>query len=230
MKQKYIILFFFSILLMNCAKTKNDPEFIKKATGRYLFNSDEVVSVYFKDNDLYLEWRGAKNIKPLQTNDTTFFVKEMNEKIQFLIKSSDQLVYMVLLPKKEEDSVTYNFRKLNKNERVPSEYLKENEFEKAIEKYLTIKKNDSLDPSISEKNFNKSGYTELRKKKYEMAINYFKINAILYPESSNVYDSLGEAYMKSGDTIQAISNFKKSLELDSGNSRVKRYLKRLEKN
>jgi tetratricopeptide (TPR) repeat protein len=229
MKIKHIILFFFSILLMDCAKTKNDPEFIKMTTGRYLFNSDEVVTVYFKKNELYLQWRGAKDIKPLQTNENTFFVKEMNEKIQFLTNPADQQVYMVLIPKKEGDSVSYNFRKLGENERVPSEYLRDNEFEKALAKYVIIKKNDSLDPAISENNFNKSGYKELRNKNYEMAINYFKINAMLYPESSNVYDSLGEAYMKSGDTIQAISNYKKALELDSGNRRAKRYLKRLEK-
>jgi predicted Zn-dependent protease len=51
----------------------------------------------------------------------------------------------------------------------------------------------------------------------------------LYPNSSNVYDSLAEAYMKSGDTVQSIENYKKSLTLDSGNERAKRQLKKLEK-
>ena len=32
----------------------------------------------------------------------------------------------------------------------------------------------------------------------------FKINVALYPTSSNVYDSLAEAFMKSGDTVKAI--------------------------
>jgi predicted negative regulator of RcsB-dependent stress response len=43
-----------------------------------------------------------------------------------------------------------------------------------------------------------------------------------------VYDSLGEAFMKSGDTIEAIKNYKKSLALDSGNRRAKRILEKLE--
>lgn len=229
MNVKYIIYVFVSILFISCAKTTSDPEFIKKVSGRYLFNSDEVIEVHFKENNLFLAWRGAKNIKPLHTNDNIYFVKEMNEKIRFLTNPSDLKEYLVLVPKKEGDSVKYNFRKLEENEKIPSEYLKDGQFEKALTNYLTIKENDSLDPAISENNFNKSGYFELRNKNYEMAINYFKINVSLYPESSNVYDSLGEAYMKSGDTIQAISNYKKSLEFDSGNARVKRYIKRLEK-
>ena len=74
----------FIISLASCSSSTNSPEFIEKATGRYLYNSDEVIEVFFKENDLYMIWRGASNIKPLKVNDSTFFVKEMNEKIQFL--------------------------------------------------------------------------------------------------------------------------------------------------
>ncbi len=194
-----------------------------------MFNSDEVVEVYFDDNILYLKWRGANNIKPLAINENTFFVKEMNEKIQFLTNPSDQLQYLIIVPKKESDSIIYKYKKLGENEKIPSEFLRENEFDKALSEYLLIKQNDSLDPAISEKNFNSLGYAEMRDKNFDLAINFFKINAELYPESSNVYDSLGEAYMRKGDTVQAISNFEKSLEIDSANSRAKRYLKRLKK-
>ena len=94
---------------------------------------------------------------------------------------------------------------------------------------MAIKKKDSLDSAIDQGDLNSLGYTKLRDEKYAESINIFRINVALYPYSSNVYDSLGEAYMKSGDTIQAIENYKKSLALDSGNSRAKRQLKKLEK-
>lgn len=48
-----------------------------------------------------MEWRGAKKIKPLKVDDTTFFVKEMNEKIQFLVNPENQTTYIVLVPKEE---------------------------------------------------------------------------------------------------------------------------------
>ncbi len=46
------------------------------------------------------------------------------------------------------------------------------------------------------------------------AIDLLKLNVKIYPDSGNVYDSLGEAYMKSGQKQMAIDNYKKSLEKD----------------
>lgn len=218
-----------SILLISCSSSSNSDEFIKKVSGRYLFNSDEVIEVYFENNALFIKWRGATKIKPLKVNENTFYVKEMNEKVQFLTNPSNQLDYIVIVPKENEKSIEYNYRKLNAGEKIPSEYLKNKEFDKALEAYLTLKKYDSLDNAIKEGTLNSLGYKELRAENYENSINIFKINVELYPESSNVYDSLGEAYMKSGDTIQAIANYKKALELDSANSRAKRQIKKLEK-
>ena len=228
-KLKYFILIPLLVFIYNCSNKSNNPEFVKNTGGRYLFNSDEVISVYFKENEILMEWRGKKNIKPLKINDTTFFVKEMNEKIYFSMNPSDQQKYMVLVPKEESKIIVYNFRKLGTNEKIPSEYLKNNEFDKALEGYLAIKEKDSLDGAIDENTLNELGYQELRSKNYEYSINIFKVNVALYSNSSNVYDSLGEAYMKKGDTAQAIVNYKKSLELDSGNARAKRQIKKLEK-
>jgi len=221
-----IILF---MLLISCNSNFNSPEFILKATGRYLYNSDEVVKVYFIENEMYLAWRGANKIKPLKVDDATFFVKEMNEKIQFLTNPDNKTSYMVLVPKEENKPIVYNFRKLKDDEIIPSEYLENKEFDKALEGYLAIKKKDSLDSSIDEKYLNSLGYKALREKNFEMSKAVFKINAALYPNSSNVYDSLGEAYLKSGDTLKAIENYQKSLRLDSGNFRAKQQLKKLEK-
>lgn len=229
MKYKYLLFLFLLVFINSCSKKTNDPEFVKNVTGRYLYNSDELVSVHFDENELFMEWRGAKNIKPLKINDSTFFVKEMNEKVYFQINPSDKKLYMVLIPKEKDKPAEYNYRKLDKNEKIPSEYLMNNEFDKALDAYKVIKEKDSLDSTINENNLNTLGYKKLREKKYENAIDIFKINVALYPESSNVYDSLADAFMKSGDTIQAIKNYKRSLEFDSGNARAKRNIKRLEK-
>jgi two-component SAPR family response regulator len=230
MKLKSILpLIIVSLIIFSCNNPKNSESFIKKTTGRYLYNSDELIEVYFKENVLYLKWKGATEIKPLKINDDTFFVKEMNEKIQFLTNPSDKKEYIVLVPKEKGKAIIYNYKKLEENEKIPGEYLKNSEYSKALQGYLAIQKKDSLDSAIKESDFNSFGYKELRNKNFEKAIQIFSINVALYPNSSNVYDSLGEAYMKSGDTINAINNYKKSLALDSENKRAKRNIKRLEK-
>ena len=228
MKLKYFSVLILLIYIYSCTNNTNDPEFIKKVTGRYLYNSDEVVEVYFKENELYMVWRGAKSIKPLKVNENTFYVKEMNEKVQFLTNPDNQKEYIVLVPKEENSTIKYNYRKLEDQEKIPREYLKNNEFDKALEGYLAIKEKDSLDLLINEGDLNSLGYRELRENNFNDAINIFKINVALHPTSYNVYDSLGEALLKSGDTVQALVNFKKSLVYDSGNKRIKETIKRLE--
>jgi len=72
--------------------------------------------------------------------------------------------------------------------------------------------------------FNQLGYRYLGEEKYEEAIAVFAMNVDMYPESWNVYDSLGEAYMKSGQHDLAVLNYEKSLELNPENENGKRML------
>lgn len=229
---KYSSLFFVLALsfLISCSSTTNSPEFIKKTSGRYLYNSDEILEVYFENEELYLKWRGATNIKPLNVGDQQFFVKEMNEKIEFYNDSSTNNYFLTLVPKDKNDTIVQSFRKLKETEKIPSEYLENNNFEKALEGYLLIKETDSLDASIDEKNFNSLGYRELNSKNIDNALNIFKINMELYPYSSNVYDSYADALKVKGDTLQSIMYYKKSLALDSGNKRAKSFIEKYDKN
>lgn len=77
---------------------------------------------------------------------------------------------------------------------------------------------------LHEGEINDLGYTLLNEKKYEEAILVFKQNVQFFPNSGNCYDSLGEAYMKSGNKEQAILNYKKAIELDPNNENAKKIL------
>ena len=84
--------------------------------------------------------------------------------------------------------------------------------------------------SVIEYDLNNVGYRLLNENKFKDAIDIFKKNVKLYPKSSNVYDSLGEAYMKNGDKELAVENYKKSLELDPKNKNAKEMLMKLTNN
>jgi predicted negative regulator of RcsB-dependent stress response len=75
-----------------------------------------------------------------------------------------------------------------------------------------------------EATINQLGYSFLGGDQLKMAVAVFRFNAIRFPRSSNAYDSLGEAYKKSGNREQAVKNYKKSLELDPGNENAKQML------
>ena len=84
---------------------------------------------------------------------------------------------------------------------------------------------DLLEPLVNAK-----GYDLLNEKKYKESIEIFKLNTFAFPKSSNAFDSLGEAYLESGDKKGAIENYKKSLELDPDNGNAREVLKKIQAN
>ena len=65
--------------------------------------------------------------------------------------------------------------------------------------------------------------------KIDEAIRILELNTEFYPESSNTWDSLGEAYMKKGNKEKAIKFYKKSLELDPKNTNAKKMIEKMNK-
>lgn len=89
----------------------------------------------------------------------------------------------------------------------------------AIKEYRTLKAGrTAAEYDFAEPELNQLGYRLLQTKKVAEAIEIFKLNVEMYPQSANVYDSLGEGYLTRGDKELAIVNYKKSLELDPKNT------------
>ncbi len=82
---------------------------------------------------------------------------------------------------------------------------------------------------MNEGTLNNLGYRMLRDDRIQDAIKIFKLNIDIHPGYANGFDSLGEAYMVSGEKDLAIRNYKKSLELDPQNENAVNMLKKLEK-
>ena len=212
------------LLLISCTTSKNSNDFIKKATGRYFFNADEIIAVKFNEEKLLLTWRN-QNLEPLKINDSTFYVRELNEKLIF--NTSENKIQ--LAKKREHKDEVFVFNKLKEGEKTPSEYLLNNNFTAALKGYKLIKEKDSLSPVIRESSLNSLGYKYLKDEQHKKAIEIFKINIELYPKSSNTYDSTGDAYLKTKDTVNAIIYYKKALAINSENRSAKRTLSKLTK-
>ena len=94
--------------------------------------------------------------------------------------------------------------------------------------YEGVSERIGIDPQPPESRMNTLGYVLLyRADDVDKAIEFFEQNVSNYPASSNVYDSLGEAYMVRGDKMLAIDNYEKSLVLDPDNENAKRQLETL---
>ena len=97
----------------------------------------------------------------------------------------------------------------------------------AVAQYRDLKKNQPQTFDFSERQLNALGYTLMQRGRIKEAIRVLQLNVEAYPQSGNVYDSLGEAYMKNGEKQLAIENYEKSLKLDPANANAVAMLKKL---
>ncbi len=81
--------------------------------------------------------------------------------------------------------------------------------------------------TIAEARVNSFGYMLLSEERIAEAIDVFRFNVFLYPESANTYDSLGEAHMTAGDISRAIDYYEESVARDPGNQNGIEMLRRL---
>lgn len=105
--------------------------------------------------------------------------------------------------------------------------IKSQGLEAGLAKLKELNKSDEY--AIKENEMNSAGYQLLQSGKTKEAIAVFKINADTFPKSGNVYDSLGEAYLKDGDKKLAIINYRKSLQFDPKNENAKKVLEEISK-
>jgi len=89
-------------------------------------------------------------------------------------------------------------------------------------------RDEGADIYVSESSINSIGYLLLNMERFADAVEILKFNVETFPESFNAYDSYAEALMKSGDTEDAIVNYKKSLELNPENNNAREMLRTLQ--
>ncbi|OXA77760.1 esterase [Flavobacterium frigidimaris] len=97
-----------------------------------------------------------------------------------------------------------------------------------IEKHFEeVSKHLGYKVSVPENTVNAYAYQSLSKKDMDLAGYLFKLNVTNYPNSPNVYDSLGDFYEATGDKKNAIISYEKVLVLDKNFPETKGKLEKL---
>ncbi len=98
----------------------------------------------------------------------------------------------------------------------------------AVAEYRDLKAKSAATYNFAEPELNALGYRLMQTGKMKEALEIFKLNVEAYPQGFNTYDSLAEAYMNMNQRELAITNYKKSLELNPKNTNAVEMLKKLE--
>ncbi|PHN08280.1 hypothetical protein [Flavilitoribacter nigricans] len=87
-----------------------------------------------------------------------------------------------------------------------------------MEKVSSEAKRLAKDPRYSyydfESQFNRAGYNLMGEKQFDAALFVFQLNASIYPDSPNVWDSLAEGHWKAGKREKAVELYNKVIAMD----------------
>jgi cyclase len=108
-----------------------------------------------------------------------------------------------------------------------TEALVEDGVEAVVRRYRQLKKEEPESWSFAENELNMLGYQLVARNKIDEAIVIFELNVEAFPNGFNAYDSLAESYMLAGRTVDAITNYEHSLELNPDNTNAVAMLARL---
>jgi CubicO group peptidase (beta-lactamase class C family) len=97
----------------------------------------------------------------------------------------------------------------------------------ALQRFTELKESGAANQQVNETTLNELGYLLLGNGQVQDAISVFQRNVQEYPQSANVYDSLGEAFMSAGKKELAIANYEKSLQLNPKNQNAVNMLQKL---
>ncbi len=98
----------------------------------------------------------------------------------------------------------------------------------AVAAYHRLKRDEPEGYNFAERQMNLLGYKLLQRGRLDEALTIFTLNAEVHPESSNVYDSLGETFATRGDVDDALRSYRKALALDPTSANAMEMLRRLE--
>ena len=109
---------------------------------------------------------------------------------------------------------------LNENDK---KVVLEKALDNAIVLAIAAKKTET-EMKHSESDLNDWGYTFINNQEIEKALQVFKLSTMLFPDSSNAFDSYGEALLLSNNKSEAIKMYEKSIELNPENENGKAVL------
>lgn len=198
---------------------------VSALTGKYSYSPFQVMEIS-ADGRIFI---GESNVSGVESPFLNTLILNVNDNTHFTGVSGLSFIRtgegLILRFNGEEITLP----KYSGKVKLPAELLAEGKTSEAIELFRKVKKEIPDYSEISEGILNNLGYSLLGEKKTDAAIEIFKLNVEFNPYSSNVYDSLGEAFMIAGDKESAIKNYSRSLELDPGNENAKSMIEKLKK-
>lgn len=111
--------------------------------------------------------------------------------------------------------------------RVVAQDIEKMGVDAATKRFRAIRKDSLAIYDFDEAGMNALGYVYLQRHRLDAAIAVFAMNVEAHPDAFNVHDSMGEAWLLSGDTAKAIASYRKAYALNPTLPSARAVLERL---
>ncbi|MFN1218766.1 serine hydrolase [Chryseobacterium kwangjuense] len=194
-------------------------------TGRYSNENYGVFRIYREKDKLMTVNNAEDPMELIKVGKDRYAVREWE--FQLYTVKNEKTVKKELVQILPNDKIRSQGALLSDNEKTPLEMVLDGNFEQGLEAYKNAKIKDSNHRLLSEDYLNHVGYLLLGRKDFTKAIDVFRVNTMLYPKSENVYNALGEAYLKAGQKDKARENYQKVLDINPKSEHAAKVLKTL---
>lgn len=187
----------------------------------------EIKSSYFID---YLDMiEGTKTLVLKAIKDGKLPDESKKDDILKNWRSYDSKLFVTLHAENWIDNL---YASLDEGKEMSAIYVLRREYNRSglyamVELYKKISSVEKRLHIFNEVDFNRWGYELLAMDKTQDAIEVFKINIEIFPNSANAFDSYGEVYMNLGSLEFAKENYRKSLDLNPQNTNAEDQLFRI---
>lgn len=207
---------FYNILHPDYEKAQLSADDMKPFEGTYKTQPDKTLKIFQYDDKLFYKTIFDEPVQLEYVGDNTLI--DINRKVKLeLVEGFGKLLM-------NENAI----ERLNDGEKLASDYIEEDNIEQAVKCYRELMKQDLHMRLRLENDLNNDGYKCIFGENYKTAITFLKINTILFPESSNAWDSLGEAYFADEQYELCIEAMKKSLMYNPNNQNAEKLVKEAE--
>jgi len=191
---------------------------IQAIAGRYRIDKFGTLRVFEQGGSLFVENNMEKPNELFKVDQNSYVMREWDFEVRFLVNPEDQKKNFVIVHR--DGIIRYLQPLMEEDEKSPFDYIKEGSFDSALAAFFKAKESDASNNILSEGYINGQGYRLLADKKWSQAIDLFRVNTFLYPNSENAFDSLAEAYSASGNHKLAKENYNKVLKINPQNEKA----------
>jgi CubicO group peptidase (beta-lactamase class C family) len=204
---------FQNILLPDYEIAQLSVEVMGAFEGSFKIQADKTLKIFQHNGKLHYKTIFNEPIQLEYVGNNTMIDISRNTKFEIIIGSSNLLMNENII------------ERLDEGEKLASDYIEEGNIEQTIKCYSELMERDVNLKLRLENALNNDGYNCISRKNFKTAIDFLKINTILFPESYNAWDSLGEAYFINKQYDFCIEAMKRSLNYNPNNKNASKLIK-----